>query len=84
MTVDEREARIAAAEAPIRARAEATRREASRWYWVMERWHNDPTPVFMRGTSEPTRYTIDAPDKMFLAQVRALSQLTIPTAYVGR
>ena len=67
-TVEEREARIAAYEAPILARVAAIRREAARWHWVVESWHNASIPAFMRKDGPPERYWM--PKTMFLEDVR--------------
>ncbi len=78
-TVEAREARIAAYEAPLRARAEATRQEALRWHWVSEAWHNDKSPAFARGTPEPSRYWM--PETFMLDDIKTLLYDDAPTRH---
>ena len=47
------------------------RREAARWHWVAEAWHNDHRPEHFRGTGPPERYHF-GPGDFYLRQIARL------------
>lgn len=64
-TIEEREARIAAAEAPIRARADQSQKDAESYRWVYEAYYSQSD--WQSRTTPPDRYIL--PEHTLLQEV---------------